>query len=341
MLGAMYIGALQELCGQDPARWARWVSRLQHCAGTSVGAILAFLVAAGVHPWRMKVLMDKYDIGGVLADIRQPDLQRILGQGSLSSGEALDDLLQAVVREAAPSGSSQCTLGELASEGKPGLVITVTNASTGTVEFWSANNHASMPVWVALRASASVPGLFPPVVWQGCPFHDGGITCNVPCHLFSPRETLTLMVHMGPAPSGDSSALRAVGLLTPENMVHYVTTAATAALKIVQWYMCAAQVGPMRAAPLLVQGCIPCSPVTSSVLLGRSGAFAFDAASVAADALMRDGANSVVGVLGRSVFLAVLTCVVLFKRPTSSGKKPPCTKAAAAAVDRPACGRVV
>ena len=311
MLGAMFIGALQALCGQDPDRYARWVRRLRGAAGTSAGAILAFLVVAGVNPWDMKALMDRHNVGAVLGDVKTPQLQEVIARGSLSSGAALDALLQGLVGDvlgdgdAAAGDPAALTLGAWA---KPELVITVTNAVTGIAEFWSAATQPDVPVWVALRASASVPGLFPAVTWQGTPYHDGGVTCNLPCHLFDPRLTLTLMVHVGPAPSPSTASPSAspCASLDPATLVQHLAATATTTLRIVQWYMCAAQMGPMRSMPALTLRCVPCMPLQSAALLGRSGAFAFEAVSSVADTLLADGAACVRGAVARIVCIGTL-----------------------------------
>ena len=318
MLGAMFIGALQALCGQDPARYAQWVARLRGAAGTSAGAILAFLVVAGLDPWDMKALMDRHNIGAVLGDVKAPQLQEVIARGSLSSGAALDALLQGLVGDVMgdPATAAAVTLGAWA---KPELVITVTNAVTGIAEFWSAATQPDVPVWVALRASASVPGLFPVVHWRGVPYHDGGVTCNLPCHLFDPRATLTLMVHVGPAPScapaasvQTAAAAAAAPLsLDPATLVQHLTATATTTLRIVQWYMCAAQLGPMRSVPALILRCVPCMPLQSAALLGRSGAFAFEAVSSAGDTLLADGAACVRGALARIVCIGSLVFFLL------------------------------
>jgi predicted acylesterase/phospholipase RssA len=311
MLGAMFIGVLQALCGLDRDRYARWAGRLRGAAGTSAGAILAFLVVAGVDPWDMKALMDRHDVGAVLGDIKTPQLQEVIARGSLSSGAALDALLQGLVGDVLGDGGDPgaLTLGAWA---KPELVITVTNAVTGIAEFWSAATQPDVPVWVALRASASVPGLFPVVHWRGTPYHDGGVTCNLPCHLFDPRLTLTLMVHVGPAPgcapvsASASASAPASASLDPATLVQHLAATATTTLRIVQWYMCAAQLGPMRSVPALTLRCVPCMPLQSAALLGRSGAFAFDAVSSAGDTLLADGAACVRGAVARIVCIGTL-----------------------------------
>jgi predicted acylesterase/phospholipase RssA len=316
MLGAMFIGALQALCGQDPDRYARWVRRLRGAAGTSAGAILAFLVVAGVDPWDMKALMDRHNVGAVLGDVKTPQLQEVIARGSLSSGAALDALLQGLVGDVVGDPAA-LTLGAWA---KPELVITVTNAVTGIAEFWSAATQPDVPVWVALRASASVPGLFPVVHWRGTPYHDGGVTCNLPCHLFDPRLTLTLMVHVGPAPTcapspSTASVQTPSSSLDPATLVQHLAATATTTLRIVQWYMCAAQLGPMRSVPALTLRCVPCMPLQSAALLGRSGAFAFEAVASAGDTLLADGAACVRGALARIVCIGSLVFLLLKRQP--------------------------
>jgi predicted acylesterase/phospholipase RssA len=408
MFGAMYIGALQALSASDEARYREWARRLQGCAGTSAGAILAFLVAAGLDPWTMKGLLDDFDIGSIVHDVRAPVLREVLARGGLSSGLALDQLLRNIVRAAV--GQEDITLGsfgiqrQLATGIQPAtcLIITVTNAHSGAVEFWSPTSKPDVPLWHALRASASVPGLFPAYILDGVPYHDGGVTCNVPCHLFPAQETLTLMVHMGSMNSGAPEVSSAdlpdlidhkktskkkgkaedhrykegssttttttptrtvippVTHVAPKNtglgqheevvgsqvvsqvgsqvknaggglsdllgsgpsdpfssdlatLLQLVQGAATRAVRIVQWYMCASQLGPMRACPVRAFRCIPCVPIGSSAQLGQGGAFAFDKGKESSDLLVQDGIKSVAGVMACNIFLLVLTSIGLAK----------------------------
>lgn len=351
MLGAMYIGVLQELCGDNRMVYDTWRGRLKGVAGTSAGAIVAFMLAAGASPWTMQDLLATYNLGAIVQDAKTCAAQDMLLQGGLCSGKALDDLLQHLVGSA--TGNPHITLGELQRRPKAvSLAVAVTNAATGAVGFLTAESHVDVPVWRALRASASVPGLFPAVVLpDGSAYHDGGVTCNLPCHLFPPRHTLTLMVHVGagtpsgaspwsspsPAPGAAASAAAPAptsptpaGALGIAEVMDMLMVVASRALRIVQWYMCASQVGPMRSCPVLGIRCVPCVAVTASDVLGPTGAFAFQAGTAATSALVADGKRCVRSVIARDNLL-VLACNAAVRARATRGtlhRAPPSSAAA-------------
>lgn len=292
MLGTMYIGVLQALCDGDPARYAAWHKRLLRVAGTSAGAILALLVCAGMSPWEMQRLLLTVNLGAIMSDARVSSISAMLLRGAVCNGDNLDAVLRTIVTAAC--GTADVTLNQLPVP----LVVAVTNAVTGSIEFWDGATRPHVPVWLALRASACVPGLFPAVVVDGVPYYDGGITCNLPCHLFPPRETLTLMVHIGGLHFGGGNGSDASA---PGDVFNLALDALGRAFRIVQWYMCAAQLGPLRAHVDFAKRCVPCVALNSSAGLGPTGAFAFEASAATLQALVEDGQRSVHAVIVRDL----------------------------------------
>jgi NTE family protein len=66
------------------------------------------------------------------------------------------------------------TVGDLSQTQIPSHVVT-TDLTTGAAIWWSHGDPLDV-----LTASACLPGLFPPVVLEGRPYVDGGVSCPVP-----------------------------------------------------------------------------------------------------------------------------------------------------------------
>ena len=126
--------------------------------GTSMGAILAAGVAAD---WDFETYLRKYrevftrgnPMGGI----------SLLPLVSFFSGERMDSLLK-----------GQFGQGDIEDLWIP-FYCASSNITTGTVAV-----HDRGPLWKALRASASLPGVFPPVVYGDHLHVDGGTLDNLP-----------------------------------------------------------------------------------------------------------------------------------------------------------------
>ena len=60
------------------------------------------------------------------------------------------------------------------------LVVAATNWRDGTIELFSKRDLADRVGVKGIAASASIPGIFPPVKIDGVPYHDGGVLLNTP-----------------------------------------------------------------------------------------------------------------------------------------------------------------
>lgn len=126
--------------------------------GTSFGAIVGALYAAGLSP---------EEIAGTANSVRWRDLSKVLDFGlhraALFSGDKLESYLDELVE------------GRSFSDLKRTLVIVATDLATGERVDLTAG-----PLAPALRASASMPGVFSPVVMNGRYLVDGGLGSPIP-----------------------------------------------------------------------------------------------------------------------------------------------------------------
>ena len=286
--GVMYIGVLMELCGYDEAVYAAWSSRLVGVAGTSAGTVIGLMVAAGMNPWRMRATVHAAGLSRVMDGMLDLSLTEIRQSSAVTSGKTLDEVVQEFVLRV--TGRTDTTFHQFFLKTRRNFVVVVTNAVTSMAEFWNYKTRPELELWKAIRCSSSIPGLFPAPVINGTAFFDGGVTCNLPCHLFPPRATLSLFVH---AVFKEMSSVKLLATILQGLVI----------------YMSSAQLGPMRMSPMLAFRAVPCC--TCSADTGLLGPYAFDAPLDAMDALMSDGCRSVRSVMQRDVLAAVMLLVHL------------------------------
>lgn len=288
LYGVMYIGALMHLCHYSRSEYAKWAARVSDVAGTSAGALIGLMVVTGMDPWLMRRCVHTCGLAKLLQGMLDANLNMVVEQLALSSGAAADGMFQQFV--AAITGRSDTTFLELHARTRRRFVVVVTSGVHDGPEYWSHLTKPDMPVWLALRCTTSVPGLFAPPVINGVLYFDGGLACNLPCHIFPPSSTLSLFVN--------SRASK-----EPVNI-------RTLLMKVISAFTASSQVSAMRSTPMFAFRAVPC--VTSSAL--PLGAFQFDAAGPTLDALIIDGIRSVQAVMLRDAYLVVLSAVELFAR---------------------------
>lgn len=286
MYGIMYIGVLMALCQHDPDKYARWFADVKSVAGTSAGALIGVMLVGGLDPWAQRKCVLECGLSRIMHGMLDVPTNEILAQRGISSGRAMDAITQAVVKYV--TGAPLTTFAELAAMTARKFVVVVSNGATNRTEYWSADTKPDMPVWVALRCTSSVPCLFAAPRVDGCPIYDGGLMCNVPCHLFDRRSTLTMLIHGRPCRDPQDLGALLSQMLT--------------------LYTCAAQMGSMRTAPILALRSVPYAP---SIDIGPLGPYSFGADPDVIDDLVAEGCGSVLGVMLRDVCIAVLLFVAV------------------------------
>lgn len=176
--GVAYYGALQVL---NDIGLLENVSRF---AGTSAGAIMAYLLSLGLSPKevyelhkQMKTEWFMDAAGGKCCLL--PNLVTKLGWNpSKKTTKALTTVLRA------KHGRDDITFLEMYQIFGAELCIVASNLSTMTVEYFHPKTTPDMSVIKAVRASMSIPFLMQPVTEGDHLYVDGGLICNFPVHAF-------------------------------------------------------------------------------------------------------------------------------------------------------------
>ncbi len=276
MYGVLYIGALMQYACNSVDMWKSWSTNVKGLAGTSIGSLFAFLLQIWT-PWEVLSYLNETGFKSIAQNIFDLSAEEAMQFKSVNSGKEVSAQLQTLVERV--TGDKNMTMLELYQKTGKMFVVTVNNLTTGRCTYLSWKSAGSVPVWKALRASVSLPFLFAPVEINGQLFCDGGVKCNIPCHVFPPRSTLVFFVN---------------GYTSPTSCYMY---------KLLSQYQDGAQLGQFRSEPLYAMNSVPCSPSQDSV-----SAYAFNASSDEITELVNQGKMCWTAVVVRNFMMAMETC---------------------------------
>ncbi len=187
--GIAYIGALRQLEKLNKLK------DIHHYAGSSVGALVASLVAIGYNVKEIKQLMLDIDFNKLLDDkfgiIR--DIYNFIKNYGYASGEYIYKLAGKLIK--AKTGNADYTLLDLYKDKQKELIITTVNLNTRSIVYLKHDNinYLNISIRQAIRMSISIPFVFQPVKYQDCYYCDGGVLNNYPIHCFDNALGLKLV----------------------------------------------------------------------------------------------------------------------------------------------------
>lgn len=223
MRGIAHVGAL---CAAE-ARGYRW----QHCAGTSAGALVAALLAAGYTATELYATLSKADFS---CFVRDPgavgcwpvQLARLVRYGGLHTGNALEAFMRELL-----AAKHVRTFADLVVPGQENapkssrfryrLVVIASDITNGKMLRLPQDlisyglDPDALEIALAVRMSASIPFIFRPILQRdhaGCLYRivDGGLLSNFPIDLFDVADqpaypTLGLRLVDDPVTPGDNN----------------------------------------------------------------------------------------------------------------------------------------
>jgi NTE family protein len=197
MRGIAHVGALK----MAEARGYRW----QHCAGTSVGALIAALLAAGYSAPELHAILGRTDFARLVYE-RGPkgwpamQLARLFCRGGLHTGNSLEAFTRELLR-----AKGMRVFGDLIVPGQEQvpktsrfryrLVVIASDITNGRLlrlpqdSMYYGQNPDELDIALAVRMSASIPLFFRPIVrhdFAGRLYRvvDGGLLSNFPIDIF-------------------------------------------------------------------------------------------------------------------------------------------------------------
>uniref|UniRef100_A0A6C0IDW6 PNPLA domain-containing protein n=1 Tax=viral metagenome TaxID=1070528 RepID=A0A6C0IDW6_9ZZZZ len=143
--------------------------------GTSIGAILSYLLCIGYTPVELMVLLCQNQWLGKL----HLDVYNIVqGSGALSFSHVQEILEKLTVQKI----GHFMTLRQLQEKYGKTLICCTYNYTLDREEFMTPADHPDLPCLTALRMSANLPLVFEPFLYNGSVYLDGGLSSNFPLH---------------------------------------------------------------------------------------------------------------------------------------------------------------
>jgi NTE family protein len=157
-------------------------------AGTSIGSIIAAILAIGYKPDEMKEIIQEIEMRQFFDDkwgiIR--DTINFLKQYGVAPGKVFYDFIGQKIKE--KTGDPDYTFEQLYKEKNINLVIVGTNMNTRSSIYFYPNHinekYRNVPIRKAVRISMSIPFVFEPCEFNGDICVDGGVLDNFPLHVF-------------------------------------------------------------------------------------------------------------------------------------------------------------
>ena len=186
--GAVYAGCMQVMDEHG------LFDQVKRVAGTSAGFITAALLAVGAGSKGLTAtILDSnfnkfiYDRGGILFDVF-----RVFGYYGIHSGNSFLKILKGYFQQY--GGDANMTFGQLGEHlardpaRYKDLYVVASDISSQKPKVFSIEHTPDIPIWMAVRASMSIPVLFKPFKIKGDYFVDGGLSWNYPIDIFDARR---------------------------------------------------------------------------------------------------------------------------------------------------------
>jgi predicted acylesterase/phospholipase RssA len=183
--GFALLGAVQYLMDKEI------LGNIQKYIGTSIGAIISYLLCIGYTPVELMVFFCQTHWFKKLASFDV--LNIVQGCGAISFSIIQEVLEKLTVKKI----GRFITLGELEQEFGKTLICCTYNYTRDQEEFMNPRDHATLPCLTALRMSANLPLIFEPFEYNGCIYLDGGISSNFPIQHLSLEKDVAMGLSLG------------------------------------------------------------------------------------------------------------------------------------------------
>lgn len=176
----VYVGAIEELHQHTT------LTHVRRFAGTSGGAGMAYLLALGMSPLKIRETITALDFAQFPDDsmLYLRDVLRLCREYGIYKGDAIREWLWWVARQQDSSLTQRFTFTDLHTHTGNDLHVVATNLSRKRVEVFSARTTPTAEVIPVVAASMSIPFLFVPFWYTGDVYVDGGVLMNYPVRVF-------------------------------------------------------------------------------------------------------------------------------------------------------------
>lgn len=159
-----------------------WLVGIRKFVGTSIGAIISYLICIGYAPTEIMVAMCQKDYFEKMSSL---DLMGIMNGGGAVSFSLIQEQLEKMTVQKI---KRYISLRELHERFGKELICCTYNKTLEKSEYISFRSHPDMCCLTALKMSASLPFLFDEFIYEDAHYIDGAIVDNFPISQVAPED---------------------------------------------------------------------------------------------------------------------------------------------------------
>ena len=186
-----HVGAIARLTEEGKLK------TVTHYAGSSAGAIVAALVAAGYTPKELFRFMLQLDFRSFAKDNLVKEGINFARHYGLHDNSKLEQVIEEGL---STKMGSKITFNQLKIQTGNTLVVTATNLTTSKTDIFSPATTPNMTVSKAIRLSADIPLFYTSCGYEGCTYTDGGLLNNLPTKYVPPPSLSINLISSGTLP---------------------------------------------------------------------------------------------------------------------------------------------
>lgn len=183
--GLGMLGALQYLADQNR------LSRIRKFIGTSIGAIIGYLVAIGYSPIEIMIQVNQRRMMETF--VQSLNIMDLMNHGGAMNYFVLHEILEDMTISKV---GHVLTLRQLYDEFGKHLVCCTYNYDQRVCEYLDYRMHPNLPCLTALRMSSSLPFIFHPFTYEGSKYVDGAIMDSFPVSQLT-EDDVALAIRLG------------------------------------------------------------------------------------------------------------------------------------------------
>uniref|UniRef100_A0A6C0D9J8 PNPLA domain-containing protein n=1 Tax=viral metagenome TaxID=1070528 RepID=A0A6C0D9J8_9ZZZZ len=183
--GLSFVSGLKYLCDREFIN----LEKINTFVGTSIGAIISFLLMIGYSPDELIVFFSNYDFKNLEPDF---SIDSIINNYGMDDGNSIIELLKFFFEK--KYKLKNITMKELFILTKKNFIINSTNLNTEEEKILSHETTPELCVFTAIRMSISIPIIYTPVLYNNEHYGDGAISNSILLNKCNPETTLGFFI---------------------------------------------------------------------------------------------------------------------------------------------------
>ena len=156
----------------------KMVDSLAELLGCSIGAIFCLFIVLDHN----STYLEEFILNTDLDIFTDQKLHNLIQDFGFSQGLYIEHIIKKIIKD--KGYDENITLLELYNKTQKKLICIACNINNGETVFFEHESFPDFPVYMAVRASISIPFIFTPLEYNGCLYVDGGVTCNFPINYY-------------------------------------------------------------------------------------------------------------------------------------------------------------